>query len=153
MQATRMQLALVIDEYGGTDGLVSLEDVIEMVVGDIEDEHDDEEVQMIVPEGDSSFLADARADLDDVSAAVGTDLSGGEPGEDIDTIGGLVVSLLGRVPVRGELVGAPGGYEFEILDADPRRIKRLRIRRKSGAARTETRRKRPAETRSDDAAA
>ena len=108
---------------------------------------------MIVPEGDSSFLADARADLDDVSAAVGTDLSGGEPGEDIDTIGGLVVSLLGRVPVRGELVSAPGGFEFEILDADPRRIKRLRIRRKSSATRPDTRRKRPAEARSDDEAA
>lgn len=153
MQATRMQLALVIDEYGGTDGLVSLEDVIEMVVGDIEDEHDDDEGPMIVPEGDSAFLADARADLDDVSATVGTDLSGGEAGEDIDTIGGLVVSLLGRVPVRGELVSVPGGFEFEILDADPRRIKRLRIRRKSGVARPDPRRKRPAEARSDDEAA
>jgi CBS domain containing-hemolysin-like protein len=154
MQATRMQLALVIDEYGGTDGLVSLEDVIEMVVGDIEDEHDDDEVPMIVPEGESGFLADARADLDDVSAAVGTDLSGGEAGEDIDTIGGLVVSLLGRVPVRGELVSAPGGFEFEILDADPRRIKRLRIRRKPSAPRQEPRRKpRPADARPDNEAA
>lgn len=153
MQATRMQLALVIDEYGGTDGLVSLEDVIEMVVGDIEDEHDDDEGPMVVPEGDSAFLADARADLDDVSAAVGADLSGGEEGEDIDTIGGLVFSLLGRVPVRGELVSAPGGFEFEILDADPRRIKRLRIRRKSGGARPDPRRKRAAEARPDDEAA
>ena len=153
MQATRMQLALVIDEYGGTDGLVSLEEVIEMVVGDIEDEHDDDQVEMIVPEGDASFLADARADLDDVSAAVGIDLSGDEPGEDIDTIGGLVVSLLGRVPVRGELVSAPGGFEFEILDADPRRIKRLRIRQKSSATKPDTRRKRPPEARSDDEAA
>ena len=149
MQATRMQLALVIDEYGGTDGLVSLEDVIEMVVGDIEDEHDDEEAPMIVPEGDGSFLADARADLDDVSAAVGADLSGGEAAEDVDTIGGLVVSLLGRVPVRGELVSAPGGHEFEILDADPRRIKRLRIREKSALPRPDARRKRPAGTRAD----
>ena len=154
MQATRMQLALVIDEYGGTDGLVSLEDVIEMVVGDIEDEHDDDEGPMIVPEGEGMFLADARADLDDVSAAVGTDLSGGEAGEDVDTIGGLVVSLLGRVPVRGELISAPGGFEFEILDADPRRIKRLRIRRKPSAPRPEPRRKpRPAEARPDDEAA
>jgi len=142
MQGTRMQLALVIDEYGGTDGLVSLEDVIEMVVGDIEDEHDDDEAPKIVPEGDGTFLADARADLDDVSAAVGADLSGGEAGEDVDTVGGLVVSLLGRVPVRGELVTAPGGYEFEILDADPRRIKRLRIREKSAAGRGEPRRRR-----------
>jgi CBS domain containing-hemolysin-like protein len=153
MQASRMQLALVIDEYGGTDGLVSLEDVIEVVVGDIEDEHDDEESPMIVREGDDTFLADARADLDDVSAAVGTELSAGEEDEDIDTIGGLVVSLLGRVPVRGELVGAPGGFEFEILDADPRRIKRLRIRPKSAGPRPEPRRKRPAGTRPDDEAA
>lgn len=153
MQATRMQLALVIDEYGGTDGLVSLEDVVEMVVGDIEDEHDDDEGPMIVPEGDGTFLADARADLDDVSAAVGADLSGGEAGEDVDTIGGLVFSLLGRVPVRGELVSAPGGFEFEILDADPRRIKRLRIRPKSAGARPEPRRKRPTEIRSGDEAA
>jgi CBS domain containing-hemolysin-like protein len=149
MQATRMQLALVIDEYGGTDGLVSLEDVVEMVVGDIEDEHDDDETSMIVQEGEGTFLADARADLDEVSAALGTDLSGGEAGEDVDTIGGLVFSLLGRIPVRGELVSAPGGFEFEILDADPRRIKRLRIRPKS-APRAEPRRKpRPTEVRSD----
>ncbi len=154
MQATRMQLALVIDEYGGTDGLVSLEDVIEMVVGDIEDEHDDDESPMIVPDGEGMFLADARADLDDVSAAIGTDLSGGKAGEDVDTIGGLVFSLLGRIPVRGELIGAPGGFEFEILDADPRRIKRLRIRRKTSAPRPDQRRKpRPAEARPDDEAA
>ncbi len=153
MQASRMQLALVIDEYGGTDGLVSLEDVLEVVVGDIEDEHDDDEAPMIVPDGEGIFLADARADLDDVSAALGADLSGGAAGEDIDTIGGLVVSLLGRVPVRGELVSAPGGFEFEILDADPRRIKRLRIRPKSAAARPEARRKRLAEARPGDEAA
>jgi CBS domain containing-hemolysin-like protein len=128
MQASRMQMALVIDEYGGTDGLVSIEDAVEVIVGDIEDEHDDEETPMIVPEADGIFIADGRADLDDVSAAIGADLSGGEDGEDVDTIGGLLFSLLGRVPVRGELVKGPGGYEFEILDADPRRIKRLRIR-------------------------
>jgi CBS domain containing-hemolysin-like protein len=150
MQATRMQLALVIDEYGGTDGLASLEDVLELVVGDIEDEHDDEEAPMVVPEGEGTYLADARADLDDVSAVVGADLSGGEAAEDVDTIGGLVVSLLGRMPVRGELVSAPNGYEFEILDADPRRIKRLRIREKATAPpRIDPRRKRPAETRAD----
>ena len=149
MQASRMQLALVIDEYGGTDGLVSLEDIIEVVVGDIEDEHDDDEAPMIVPEGEGTFLADARADLDDVSATVGADLSGGEAAEDVDTVGGLVVSLLGRVPVRGELVSAPGGYEFEILDADPRRIKRLRIREKSAAPRPETRRRRAPQARPD----
>jgi hemolysin (HlyC) family protein len=142
MQASRMQLALVIDEYGGTDGLVSLEDVIEMVVGDIEDEHDDHAGPMIVPDGDGIFLADARADLDEVAAAIGADLSRGDEDEDIDTIGGLVFSLIGRIPVRGELISAPGGFEFEILDADPRRIKRLRIyRRPAGAPKPEPRRR------------
>ena len=142
MQATRMQMALVIDEYGGTDGLVSLEDVVEMVVGDIEDEHDDDTGPMIVPDGDGGFLADARADLEEVATAIGADLASGEEGEDVDTIGGLVFSLLGRIPVRGELVAVPGGFEFEILDADPRRIKRLRIyRRAAGAPRPEPRRR------------
>jgi CBS domain containing-hemolysin-like protein len=137
-----MQLALVIDEYGGTDGVVSLEDVIEMVVGDIEDEYDDDTGEMIVPEGDGVFLADARADLDDVAAAVGADFALGEESEDVDTIGGLVYSLIGRIPVRGELIAVPGGFEFEILDADPRRIRRLRIyRRQSGAPRPEPRRR------------
>lgn len=142
MQATRMQLALVIDEYGGTDGLVSLEDVVEMVVGDIEDEHDSEASPMIVPDGNGIFLADARADLEEVSAAIGADLAPNEEAEDVDTIGGLVFSLLGRIPVRGELVGAPGGFEFEILDADPRRIRRLRIyNRGSGGRKPEPRRR------------
>jgi CBS domain containing-hemolysin-like protein len=145
MQASRMQLALVIDEYGGTDGLVSLEDIVEMVVGDIVDEHDDDNGPMIVPEGEGVFLADARADLDDVGKAVGTDFAPGEEGEDVDTLGGLVSSLLGRVPVRGELIAVPGGFEFEILDADPRRIKKLRIyRRPQPAAEPEPRqRQRP----------
>ncbi|CAN5287578.1 hemolysin family protein [soil metagenome] len=130
MKAMRMQMALVIDEYGGTDGLVSLEDAIEMVVGAIEDEHDDDNGPMVVPDGEDGFLADARADLDDVAKAIGSDLGAGEPGEEVDTIGGLVFALVGRIPVRGELIAAPNGYEFEILDADPRRIKRLRIRKR-----------------------
>ena len=143
MQAAHMQLALVIDEYGGTDGLVSLEDALEMVVGDIEDEHDDDEGPMIVPDKDGGFLADARADLDEVAKVLGTDLAAGEHGEDIDTIGGLVFALVGRIPVRGELVSAPGGYEFEVLDADPRRIKRLRISRRPPGSREPRRRYRP----------
>ncbi len=147
MQASRMQLALVIDEYGGTDGLVSLEDVVEMVVGDIEDEHDDQAGPMIVPDGDGTFLADARADLDEVAEAMGADFSRNEDDEDIDTIGGLVFSLIGRIPVRGELISAPDGLEFEILDADPRRIKRLRIyRRAAGEGRSEPRRRMRAPT-------
>ena len=133
MQATRMQMALVIDEYGGTDGVASLEDVIEMVVGDIEDEHDDDAADMIVPDGDGVFLADARADLDDVAAAVGAEFGAGVEGEDVDTVGGLVYTLIGRIPVRGELVTVPGGFEIEILDADPRRIRRLRLYRQNNS--------------------
>jgi CBS domain containing-hemolysin-like protein len=127
MQASRMQMALVIDEYGGTDGLVSLEDAVEMIVGDIEDESDEVTGPMIVPDGNGGFLADARADLDELAAAIGEDLNAGDDGEDIDTVGGLVFGLIGRIPVRGELIATPSGYEIEILDADPRRIKRLRI--------------------------
>lgn len=143
MQAAHMQMALVIDEYGGTDGLVSLEDAIEMVVGDIEDEHDDDNGPMIVPDKDGGFLADARADLEEVAHVVGTDFAAGEHGEDVDTVGGLVFALVGRIPVRGELVSAPGGYEFEILDADPRRIKRLRISKRLAGPREPRRRHRP----------
>jgi len=142
MQASRMQMALVIDEYGGTDGLVSLEDAVEMIVGDIEDESDEDAGPMIVPDGKGGFLADARADLDELAAAIGEDLAGGDSGEDVDTIGGLIFNLIGRIPVRGELVATPSGYEFEILDADPRRIKRLRIYRRPPAE--QRRRPRPA---------
>jgi CBS domain containing-hemolysin-like protein len=139
MQASRMQMALVIDEYGGTDGLVSLEDAVEMIVGEIEDESDEDAGPMIVADGKGGFLADARADLDEVTAAIGEDLAaGGESSEDVDTIGGLVFNLLGRIPVRGELIAAPNGYEIEVLDADPRRLKKLRIYR-----RPEQRRRRP----------
>ncbi len=130
MQASRMQMALVIDEYGGTDGLVSLEDAVEMIVGDIEDESDEDTGPMIVPDGNGGFLVNARADLDELAAALGEDLGAAGDGEDIDTVGGLVFDLIGRIPVRGELVSTPAGYEIEILDADPRRIKRLRITRR-----------------------
>lgn len=130
MQASRMQMALVIDEYGGTDGLVSLEDAVEMIVGDIEDESDEATGPMIVPDGKGGFLADARADLEELNTAIGADFGAGDEGEDIDTVGGLVFGLIGRIPVRGELISTPAGYEIEILDADPRRIKRLRISRR-----------------------
>jgi CBS domain containing-hemolysin-like protein len=128
MQTTHMQLALVIDEYGGTDGLVSIEDLIEEIVGDIEDEHDEDAVAV---RGDAAgaFVADARVDLDDFKEETGLALAlEDEEAEDIDTLGGLVIYLLGRVPQRGEIVTHPAGYEFEVLEADPRRIKRLRIR-------------------------
>lgn len=130
MQATRIHIALVIDEYGGTDGLCSIEDLIEQVIGDIEDEHDvSDEAITATPEG---FVASARASLDDVRAALGNELALLVPddvADEVDTLGGLIATLAGRVPARGELVRGPGDVEFEILDADPRRVKRIRIRR------------------------
>jgi CBS domain containing-hemolysin-like protein len=132
MQATRIHLALVIDEYGGTDGLVSIEDLVEEIVGDIEDEHDIDEQLELVPQTDGSFIADARISLDDFKERTGIDLAFAEIGDDVDTLGGVVVAALGRVPVRGEIVGH-GDLEFEILDADPRRVKRLRLRTRQPA--------------------
>jgi CBS domain containing-hemolysin-like protein len=126
MQTTRTHMALVIDEYGGTDGLVSIEDIVEMIVGDIEDEHDLDDGPKIDATADGSFFVDARAELEEVSAAIGIDLSAMSDAEDFDTVGGLVTALAGHVPVRGEIL-VEGGYEFEVLDADPRRIKRLKI--------------------------
>jgi CBS domain containing-hemolysin-like protein len=139
MQATRTHMALVIDEYGGTDGLISIEDLIEMVVGDIEDEHDVAEGQLVqrVDGEPEVFVADARAPLAEVSQATGVDLVAavGEMAEEIDTLGGMVVTLAGRVPARGEMIEGPGELAFEVLDADPRRLKRLRVQR--GPARIE----------------
>jgi len=133
MQATRTHMALVIDEYGGTDGLVSIEDLVEMVVGDIEDEHDDASARMIVAAGDDTFVADARAGLDEVAETLGVDLAEEDSAEDIDTLGGFIVTLAGRVPSRGELIAGPDTLEFEVLDADPRRLKRVRIHRRGAA--------------------
>jgi CBS domain containing-hemolysin-like protein len=130
MQATRTHIALVIDEYGGTDGLVSMEDLVEIVVGDIEDEHDPDEPASIAPAGDDRFTADARATLDELKEATGIDLSDTEIAEDVDTLGGLIVTLAGRVPAQGELIEGPQGLKFEIIEADPRRIKRLNIHRR-----------------------
>ena len=127
MQATRIHLALVVDEYGGTDGIVSMEDIVELIVGDIEDEHDDDEAPDILRQSDGSFVADARASLEDVIAAIGNGFDVGEALNEVDTLAGYLVSRVGRVPVRGELVPGPEGYEFEVLDADPRRVKRVKI--------------------------
>jgi CBS domain containing-hemolysin-like protein len=129
MQATRIHLALVIDEYGGTDGLVSIEDIVEQIVGDIEDEHDEDVTVGVVRQADGSYLANARASLDDVTATIGAEFDVGEAAQDVDTLGGYLVTRVGRVPVRGELVPGPSGFEIEVLDADPRRIKRVRIYR------------------------
>ena len=126
MQAARTQMALVIDEYGGTDGLASLEDIVEMVVGDIEDEHDDDE-PMITQAGDGIYVVDGKAEIDEVAKMIGGHFAAGEHGESVDTIGGMIFNTLGRVPARGEVVQAIPGFEFHILDADPRRVKRVRI--------------------------
>ncbi|MGL4441709.1 MAG: hemolysin family protein [Bosea sp. (in: a-proteobacteria)] len=131
MQATRTHMALVIDEYGGTDGLVSIEDLVEIVVGNIEDEHDEAEGSGINRLADGRFVVDARVPLEDISAALGVDLVSARQAEDVDTLGGLIVSITGRVPARGELIKGPDGLEFEVLDADPRRLKRVRIHRPS----------------------
>ena len=137
MQAAHTHMALVIDEYGGTDGLVSIEDIVEMIVGDIEDEHDEAEGPLIQKSADGSFIANARASLDEASAATGVDLSALNDAEDVDTLGGMVMALAGHVPVRGEIVFAGDQLELEILDADPRRVRRIRL---------QPRRKTPAET-------
>lgn len=126
MQAQRTQLALVIDEYGGTDGLVSHEDIVEMVIGDIDDEHDKDET-MFSRLSDGVFIADARAELTELAEAIGHDFDVREHIEEIDTLGGLIFFALGRIPVKGEVVRAVPGFEFHILDADSRRIKGVRI--------------------------
>ena len=130
MQATRKHLALVVDEYGGTDGLVSIEDLVEVIVGEIDDEHDVEEKPLIATRTDGGYDADARASLEEFNERTGLDLAAAESDEEVDTLGGLVVAALGRVPARGEIVTL-GGTEIEVLEADPRRVKRLRIRPRS----------------------
>lgn len=130
MRASRVHMAIVVDEYGGTDGLVTIEDLLEAVVGEIEDEHDELAASLIRKVGVDTYIADARAELSDVRTLIGPDFDPGDYAEDVDTIGGLVFDLAGHVPKRGERVSKLEGFEFEILAADSRRIKRLRIRRK-----------------------
>ena len=136
MQQDRIHMALVIDEYGGTDGLVTIEDLVEQVVGAIEDEHDvDEEVQW-VKEKPGVYMALAKTPLEIFEKEIGMALTEHEEidEEEIDTLGGLVFMLSGHVPARGEVIQHPDGPEFEVVDADPRRIKRLRIRMPNAAA-------------------
>jgi CBS domain containing-hemolysin-like protein len=127
MQSTRSHMAIVVDEYGGTDGLVSIEDLVEEIVGDIADEHDEDEAELISPAEEGVYVADARAPIEDVEELLGLSLLPEEREEDADSLGGLIVSMLGRVPVRGELLRHPAGIELEILEADPRRVRKIRI--------------------------
>jgi CBS domain containing-hemolysin-like protein len=127
MQATRIHLALVVDEYGGADGVVSIEDIVELIVGDIADEHDDDVMPSILPQPDGSFLADARASLEDVLEIIGPEFDVGDIANEVDTLAGYIATRIGRVPVRGELVPGPGRFEIEVLDADPRHVKKLKI--------------------------
>ncbi|MGH1458956.1 MAG: hemolysin family protein [Paracoccaceae bacterium] len=137
MQTERRHMALVIDEYGGVDGLVTIEDLIEQVIGEIEDEHDIDEGKFWIRERGGSYLVQAKAPLAEFETEVGLPLTEDESidEEEIDTLGGLVFMLLGRVPVRGEVVEHPAGIVIEVVDADPRRIKRLRVRLPGGAER------------------
>lgn len=134
MQSDRMHMALVIDEYGGVDGLVTIEDLIEQVVGEIEDEHDTAEEGYWTQESEGCWIVQARAPLDEFETLVGRRLVDDEDIEEVDTVGGLVFMLAGRVPARGEIIHHPAGPDFEVVDADPRRIKRLRMRVTDGHA-------------------
>ncbi len=127
MQSSRIHMALVVDEYGGTDGLLSIEDLVEEIVGDIEDEHDVAERASLIQSSDGTIDALARASIEDLEDMLELTLVDRTEDDDADTLGGLVFSLVGRVPQRGELISHPAGIEFEIRDADARRIKRLRV--------------------------
>ncbi len=137
MRQNRMHMALVVDEYGGIDGLITIEDLVETIVGDISDEHDEVQGPMVIERADGSLDIDARLPVEDFEARVGELLTEDEREADIDTVGGLVFMLAGRVPTRGEVLSHPGGIEFRVLEADARRIRRVRVRklvREEGAA-------------------
>lgn len=128
MRVRRVHMAMVVDEFGGVDGLVTIEDLVEEIVGEIEDEFDQDEKPMLEQRVDGTWDAGARTPLEDLETALSTELFSDEEHADIDTLGGLVFSIAGRVPARGELLTHDNGLEFEVLDVDPRRIKRLRVR-------------------------
>jgi magnesium and cobalt transporter len=129
MRMQRIHLALVVDEYGGIDGLVTIEDIVETITGDIDDEHDDVEAPMVSERPDGALDLNARMPIEDFEEKVGLILTEDERDADIDTVGGLVFTIAGRVPTRGEVISHPSGMEFRVLDSDARRIRRLRVRR------------------------
>ena len=127
MRLSRTHMALVVDEFGGIDGLITIEDLVEEIVGEIDDEHDIDQTPKLIRLSDGCYIADARFEVEDLEEKLSFSLLDEDEDEDIDTLGGLVFSLAGRVPARGELIEHPSGIQFEVLDADPRRIRRLRI--------------------------
>jgi len=133
MQASRIHMALVIDEFGGTDGLVTIEDLVEEIVGDINDEHDEDEAPMVIARQGGGWEADARVELDEFMEATGVHIQQTNEVDEVDTLGGLVFSLAGRVPQRGEVLSHPSGLDFEVIEADARKIRKIRIRRRSSA--------------------
>ncbi|MCA8885275.1 MAG: HlyC/CorC family transporter [Hyphomonadaceae bacterium] len=135
MQSSRIHLALVVDEYGGTDGLVSMEDLVEQIVGAIEDEHDVESA-LVIDRANGAFEADGRAPISELEAKLGKSLAIPEHDDEFDTVAGLAVALAGRLPQRGEILPHPAGFDVEIVDADPRRVKRIRIKPASEAQST-----------------
>ena len=137
MQSTRIHMALIVDEYGGTDGLVTIEDLVEQVVGEIEDEHDVAEAANIIEDAANGLIAQARTPVAELEARLGLTLLTPDEQSEIDTLGGLVFSMVGRIPSRGEILRHPTGVEFEVLDADPRRIKTLKVQRPREAGEAE----------------
>ncbi|MGL4542798.1 MAG: hemolysin family protein [Polymorphobacter sp.] len=127
MRAGRTHMAIVVDEFGGTDGLVTIEDLVEEIVGDIEDEHDDTHAQLLQEIGEGIYEADARLDLTELAETTGHKFADAEIGEDVDTLGGMVFMLAGRVPAVGEVIAHPGGWRFEVIDGDPRMVRRVRL--------------------------
>lgn len=129
MRDTRIHMALIVDEYGGLDGLVTIEDLVEQIVGEIDDEHDESEAAMLIKRPDGVFEALGRCPIEDLEEQLGRELADPDDEDDeVDTVGGLIIAHIGRVPQRGEFVDHPAGLAFEIVEADPRRIKRVRIR-------------------------
>ena len=130
MQTERTHMALVVDEYGGVDGLATIEDLVEQLVGNISDEHDTDDDATWVEVNPGVYICQSRASLEELEKVLGVDLASDTDDDEIDTLGGLVFMMTGRVPVRGEVISHPSGYDFEVIEADPRKIKKLRVYQK-----------------------